>query len=209
MEWIFENKEWLFSGLGITVLVFLKSIFTNKGVNLATNPTTNANTSNITINVDKKENNIEQNDEKKNESTTDEEQEQSIKYKSIDVAQKRIKILFIDDQKFKVVDILKKSGWQNTKIVKDINSLDSADVQDTDIFFVDIQGVGKKLGFQDEGLGLADALKIKYPNKKIVIYSAENSGDRFHKALKNADDSLSKNADPYEFQQIIENFFVK
>lgn len=67
----------------------------------------------------------------------------------------------------------------------------------SDIFFVDIQGVGKKLDFQDEGLGLANALK----NKKVVIYSAENRGDRFHEA----DDSLPKNAEPFQFQQTIEN----
>lgn len=75
----------------------------------------------------------------------------------------------------------------------------------SDIFFVDIQGVGKKLDFQDEGLGLANALKNKYPNKKVVIYSAENRGDRFHEALKKADDSLPKNAEPFQFQQTIEN----
>lgn len=77
---------------------------------------------------------------------------------------------------------------------------------DADIFFVDIQGVGLKLGFRDEGLGLALALKEKYPDKKLVIYSAEPRGERFHKALKKADETLEKNADPYQFQQLVENF---
>ncbi|MDY0194202.1 MAG: hypothetical protein RBR93_11875 [Aliarcobacter butzleri] len=199
MEWIIENKEWLFSGIAVPI-IYAGFKLINKGTNDNTNDNTNSNTNEntniLTVNVDTSPNSHEP-------------QKKGIKYKSIEVAQKKINILFIDDQKFKVVDILKTSGWINTKITKDISSLDSADVQNTDIFFVDIQGVGKKLDFQDEGLGLADALKRKYPTKKIVIYSAENSGDRFHRALKNADDSLSKNADPYEFQQIIENFFVK
>ena len=120
---------------------------------------------------------------------------------------KRISILFIDDDtKFKVVKILKNAGWINTSSVKDVKSLDDPIVKDTDIFFVDIQGVGIELQFNDEGLGLALALKNKYPNKKVVIYSAETKGDRFHAALRKADSFLPKNAEPYEFQQIVEQY---
>jgi CheY-like chemotaxis protein len=119
------------------------------------------------------------------------------------------KVLFIDDQVFKVVDILKQQGWQNTKRIKDVKTFDEIDVREANVFFVDIQGVGKQMQFKDEGLGLAIALKEKFSNKKVVIYSSENKGDRFHKALKIADDYLSKNADPYEFQQIIQNFYDK
>ncbi len=121
----------------------------------------------------------------------------------------QFKILFIDDQSFKVVDILKKQGWINTKRIKDVRSFEDPDVVEADVYFVDIQGVGKIMEFKDEGLGLAIALKEKFPNKKLVIYSSENKGDRFHKALKKADEQLPKNADPYELQQIIENFFDK
>jgi hypothetical protein len=118
---------------------------------------------------------------------------------------KDIKILFVDDDtKFRVINILKNAGWKKTKIIKDISNFDSEEVQSTDIFFIDIQGVGKKLNFKDEGLGLASAIKSKYPNKKVVIYSAENRGDRFHQALRQADDFLAKNAEPFEFQQTIE-----
>jgi hypothetical protein len=79
-------------------------------------------------------------------------------------------------------------------------------VAEADIFFVDIQGVGVRLGFKDEGLGLAGALKDKYPEKKLVIYSAEPRGERFHTAFRKADGALEKNADPYEFQQLVEEF---
>jgi hypothetical protein len=121
-------------------------------------------------------------------------------------AKSMVKILFIDDLKFKVVDILRDAGWVHTKRVRDVPSLDDPDVVATDIFFVDIQGVGKLLGFKDEGLGLAEALKTKYPEKKVIIYSGQRDGDRFHKALKTADDTLAKNADPYEFQQLVEQY---
>lgn len=119
------------------------------------------------------------------------------------------KILFIDDDTtFPVIKILKKAGWRNTKVVRDVISLDSQDVQETDLFFVDIQGVGKALHFNDEGLGLALALKNKYPSKKLVIYSSEPRGDRFHQAFRVADDQLAKNAEPYEFQQIVEQLLL-
>lgn len=118
-----------------------------------------------------------------------------------------IRILFIDDDlKFKVVNILKKAGWIHTKTVKDIDSTDCDDAQEADIFFVDIQGVGIAMGFRDEGLGLALALKKKYPNKKVVIYSAEQAGTRFHPAFNAVDYQLSKDADPYEFQNLVEEY---
>lgn len=73
---------------------------------------------------------------------------------------------------------------------------------------MDIQGVGKKLHFQDEGLGLTIALKEKYPNKKIIVYSSEDQGrvQAFHKGIDIADARLSKSADPYQFQSIVERF---
>ena len=44
----------------------------------------------------------------------------------------------------------------------------------------------------------------KYPWKKVVVYSAEPTGDRFHDALSQADARLRKNADPYQFQTLVE-----
>ncbi len=116
------------------------------------------------------------------------------------------KILFVDDQhtEYKNVSILKKAGWIKTKSVKDITNLDNYLVVESDIIFVDINGVGLSL-FDDQGLGLASALKKKYPHKKIVIYSAETTGDRFHEALRQVDYCLPKNADAYQFSNLIEN----
>ena len=79
------------------------------------------------------------------------------------------KILFIDDKTFPVVDILKDASWVNTKRIKDAESLDQMEIKEAHILFVDIQGIGKKLKFKDEGLGLVIALKEKYPNKKYFL----------------------------------------
>lgn len=186
--YILENKEWIFSGIGISVIGLMFYFFKSKQKN---STAINENSNSVIVNI----NNTQENNQNKQDRDD-----------CLIELKKKTKILFIDDDnKFKVVSILKNSGWVNTKIIKDINNIDSDEVRTTDIFFVDIQGVGKKLEFQDEGLGLANALKNKYPNKKVVIYSAENRGDRFHEALKKADDSLPKNAEPFQFQQTIEN----
>jgi hypothetical protein len=117
------------------------------------------------------------------------------------------RLLFIDDNytEFKIISILKKAGWVNTKAIKDVTDLDDSKVLEADIIFVDINGVGTTL-FKDQGLGLASALKQKYPSKKIILYSAETTGDRFHKALKEVDSCLPKNAEPFQFINLIESY---
>ena len=128
---------------------------------------------------------------------------------NIQASKESARILFVDDDTtFQVVKIIKKSGWDNVRAIKDVDSIDSLIIKETDLFFIDIQGVGKALKFNDEGLGLALALKNRYPAKKVVIYSSEPRGDRFHQAFRVADDFLSKTAEPYEFQQVIENLLL-
>lgn len=189
IEFIKENYEWLFGGIGVTALFFIldKFVLKNKKDSEKSSKNKNVNKNSITIN-----NNLTSTNDGKKATNV-------VKDKS------DIKILFVDDEhtKFKMVSILKKSGWKNTNSTKDIKDLDDYKVKEADIVFVDINGVGKTL-FQDEGLGLASALKKKYPEKKIVIYSAETKGDRFHKALREVDDCLSKNAEPYQFVNLIE-----
>lgn len=124
---------------------------------------------------------------------------------TLDDLKNKIHILFIDDDvKFRVVTILKRANWVHTKAVKDVDSLDSPEVMEANILFVDIKGVGVALDFKDQGLGLALRLKIRYPNKKVIIYSAETSGERFHQAFHKCDGQLAKNAEPYEFQELVE-----
>lgn len=119
------------------------------------------------------------------------------------------KILFIDDVKFEVVDRILANGWKQCTRVKDIEDLDHPDIDRTHIFFVDIQGVGKKLNFPDEGLGLARALKQKYPSKAVVLYSSEGQRDIFDSTLSIVDARIRKNADTYEFLKLAEKFALE
>ena len=143
LGFIRENFDWLFSGLGVTVLVFIlvatttffkwiwKALRSTRGILPGTGRFIREESS----------------------------QSERLKHIALERAKLSMNILFIeDDRKFKVVDILKRSGWQNTSIRKDVKSMDDDLVKETDVFFVDIQGVGKDMRFQEEGLGLAIAL---------------------------------------------------
>ena len=114
------------------------------------------------------------------------------------------RVLFVDDDRaFKIVGVLRKMGWEHTKIVTDISSLEQPQLVESDVVFVDIQGVGKAMRYADEGLGLALAIKRRYSKKKVVIYSAQEEGSRFHEALQEADYSLPKTAEPIRFEDTI------
>jgi hypothetical protein len=178
------------SSLEIMGFIILKSIKEDNVLipNYIQQPSNNINNSN-TVNV-----NIGKEKESSNADIED-------KQKSL------TRLLFIDDNytEFKIISILKKAGWVNTKAIKDVTDLDDSKLLEADIIFVDINGVGTTL-FEDQGLGLASAIKQKYPSKKIILYSAETTGDRFHKALKEVDSCLPKNAEPFQFINLIENF---
>lgn len=186
MEYLKNNYQWIFSGIGVLILGGLITTFRKSIIGLFDNSKTNNQLSSDSVHNESEESNF-------------------------DELKRLCNILFIDDDaKFKVVTILKKSGWVNTKAVKDLTSIDDTIVKESHILFVDINGVGINLGFKDEGLGLALALKNKYNStKKVIIYSAETKGDRFHEALRKADNCLSKNADPYQFQKLVEDYSLE
>jgi hypothetical protein len=124
----------------------------------------------------------------------------------IELMKESISILFIDDKSFKIIKILKDSGWKNTKIVKDIKSIDSPQIRNQNIIFVDVHGVGKILELEYEGLDLAYMIKKKYPDKFVIIYSIEKNNNSFHEVWDIIDARVMKNATPFEFSNLVENF---
>ncbi len=115
-----------------------------------------------------------------------------------------VHVLFIDDQKFDNVDVLKNAGWKNTKAIKDIKAIDCPEVLASDVIFVDINGVGTSLFPKEQGLGVAVQIKARYNEKCVVVYSAQPQ--ELHKALSQVDAILPKNAEPYEYISILENY---
>lgn len=192
INWIITNQEWIFSGVGAVVIGGIVKLFLPKNDGSNENENSNVNQNKITIN-----NNIgEFSGKNKNAQNKDQNERKRL-----------TNILFVDDDTtFQVVKILIKSGWINTKIKKNLISLDDRFVVDAHICFIDIQGVAGELFPKDQGLGLAGALKDRYPEKKIIVYSSQRTGDRFHEILKKVDATLAKDADPYEFENLVDNF---
>lgn len=201
LSWFYENYEWLFSGVGVVVIVFffesitkvMKSFKKKAGKLIKLFGEFLENDQNISEKTSQQAINV-----RKGIRISNTELE---KYK------KSVRVLFIDDDpNFKVVNILKTAGWENTTCVIDIDKIDEKLLVDAHIVFVDVQGVGIALKCRDEGLGLALMIKRRFNDKKVVIYSAVTKGERFHEALREADDFLEKNAEPYEFLQLVEEY---
>ena len=127
--------------------------------------------------------------------------------RTIEQLKNTVNILFVDNEVFNLTTELKeKEGWRRLSVVPDISSLSQKELIDAHILCIDIQGVGKELGFNDEGLGLIVAIHEKYPEKKIIMYSAEAQGqiDAFHPAEGIVDERLRKSANRYQFETAIE-----
>lgn len=185
-----NNYEWIFSGIGVAIISWIILVVSkNKKAESTSSSNLNKNTITINNNAPQANSSLQQ------------------KQHSHPTRKEDYRILFIDDNHtdFNMVSILKKAGWPNTKAVKDLTDLDDLKAREASIIFVDINGVGTQM-FEDQGLGLAAALKDRYPEKTIILYSADPTGNRFDKKLKKVDDSLPKNAEPYEFISLIEQY---
>lgn len=193
LNWFTNNYQWFFSGLGAALIGWLASLivkrYKNKEVQTPPIAPVMQQKQEVVVNLPKEE---------------DKKGTQQKIVSSGDV-KARTHILFIDDEDFAVVKSLKSAGWGNTKLKRKIANVDDPAIMDAHIVFVDIVGVCGDL-FKDEGLGLARALKEKYPEKKIIIYSGESQGDRFDKTLRMVDECLPKNAEVYEFLSLVDQF---
>lgn len=203
INWIISNKEWLFSGIAVAIIGMLgKWLYPsfkkrNSNVDKPLQSQNNNQTQNVTVNLAQPSiAPVMSNDEIKEDSTL-----------KIDGIRAQTNILFIDDDKeFKIVPILKKAGWRNTSFFSnpDVKDINAEKIRKAHIIFVDIKGGGKTM-YEDEGLGLVVDLKKKYPQKKVVIYSAIPEHKLFHEAIKLADDQISKNSQPAVFVSLIES----
>lgn len=117
-------------------------------------------------------------------------------------------VLIIDDEEPKELrEHLKKEGWKNTYI-EDLDVLSNRKLQDSQIICVDIMGVGRKLQLEN-GLELVKEIKIKYPEKKVIVYSSVSQQDIFTDALDYADKRLRKQSSLIPFSSAIEEMANK
>ena len=189
INWIIDNKEWLLSGLGISVLASMKWIIKLFSHNKDRDKNSISNVINQTINIDNKD--IVDNTENRTE-------------RKINKSKSTVVILFIDDNKVSFIQAMKKAGYSIVRYLKDCNNIHIQYVVDADIIFVDVNGVAMTLFPKEQGFGLAKAIKEQYPNKCVVLYSAEPQ--YFKKDYNILDSVLPKNSEPYEFIKIIDDW---
>lgn len=122
----------------------------------------------------------------------------------VNLDKRTLRILFIDDHKFPIVDNLKKADYQ-VEWIRDIKKIDDPRVINSHIIFVDYKGVGKNLS-DKEGIGVSMMLKNEYGDSKyLIVFSGENIPNNLIQEIKSAsDDILSKSNDTSEFIRVIE-----
>ncbi len=128
-----------------------------------------------------------------------------VKRQDIIEIKKRAQILFIDDQKFDLIDRIKEDGW-TVDYLPDLASFTDPKVLRSHVIFVDYKGVGKFLADKNEGLGLIRGLKCHFPKKQVILYSAHGqfgiSDELEHQ--KYADDLIPKESEPFVYTEKIE-----
>ena len=181
LQFIFDNKEWIFSGIGVSVIAGVIALIRKQSGMKEQNQSVSQ-TVNVNVPIGESLNNDNKQFREKEE----------------------ISILFIDDQSFDYVKNLKQAGYVNVKKISVVKRIDSPEICNANIIFVDINGLGESLFPKEQGLGVAKAIKKRFKDKKVYLYSAQ------HHALNSdfnlLDGVLSKNADPYEFINIIDNY---
>ena len=207
------NSNWEYEPSILVVISFLEILAyllipkkQEEQSNLSRTSSNNSLTQNVNVNINNSKAELFENSDMVHENQENKDQEN--REQRIESKKNKVGILFIDDDKnFNVVKILKDSGWKNTKSITDVKSLDINQIKTSEIIFVDINGVGKILNLENEGLDLALMLKQKYSSeKKIIIYSANKTNNPFHLAWDAADAKLEKNALPYQFLNLVENY---
>jgi hypothetical protein len=115
-----------------------------------------------------------------------------------------VRILFIDDNKFPIIENLKNAGYQ-VNWLKDIKKIEDPKVVDAHVLFVDYKGVGKNLSQNKEGIGVCKMLKDKYKESKyIVLCTGESVPNELLKEIKSVSDEIvPKSLETTDFIDII------
>ena len=135
LELLDKNKEWIFSGVGITIILTtltivaaIVSYFFKKYKKSNTNNTpkqTQSVSQNVTQNVFVGERKATSGNEQSTEETAPDR----------DLVMQKTRILFVDDQTdFPVVKIIRQAGWKNVTIKKDIVNFSTPEISAIDIF---------------------------------------------------------------------------
>lgn len=115
-------------------------------------------------------------------------------------------ILVIDDQEF---DYLKDLQKYDFHIRQKYDLTDLSDAAEYDIILCDIRGVGKFLNSKYDGANLIKQLRVKYPNKIIIAYTAEPYEADFESFLDFATGVIAKGSYTIELWVSLLEKYVK
>ena len=105
---------------------------------------------------------------------------------------KNISILVIDDSDFPLQEPLETIGFKFTKKSGNEESFCINDYAEYDIILCDISGVGMKLNSKFQGAFLANEIKKAYPNKMVVLYTANTLGPEYYQYQSSLDGIIPK-----------------
>lgn len=130
--------------------------------------------------------------------------------KNVALTKDSVRILFIDDNKFPIIENLKGAGYV-VDWIKDIKSIEDSRVVDAHVLFVDYKGVGKNLSQNKEGVGVCKKLKDTYKETKyIVLCTGESIPNELLKEIKSvSDDIITKKFETTDFINIIDTALNK
>lgn len=131
---------------------------------------------------------------------------EKLKKKSALELRKFVEILVIDDDEFTVGKRLEANNFRLT-YKKDIENI--RDVSEYPIILCDIRGVGSSLSSQYEGAFLIKEIKINYPTKQIVAYTASQYDPSYNEYLGYADDIRRKDTEFEEWVEILDEEIEK
>ena len=114
---------------------------------------------------------------------------------------RQIEILVIDDEEFTVGKKLEANNFHLT-YKKDIGNV--KDVSEYQIILCDIRGVGVELDSKYEGAFIIKEIKVNYPTKQVVAYTASNYDASYNDYLRYADEIVKKGLDVEEWIDILD-----
>lgn len=119
---------------------------------------------------------------------------------------KLVDILVIDDDEFTVGAKLEANNFRLT-YKKDIENV--RDLSEYPIILCDIRGVGTNLSSQYEGAFLIKEIKVNYPTKQVVAYTASQYDPSYNEYLAYADDIRKKDTEFEEWVEILDEEIEK
>jgi CheY-like chemotaxis protein len=109
---------------------------------------------------------------------------------------RRSRIVVIDDSEFPYLKLFRRDGYNMDKW-NDVRDLPALERGEYDVILLDLQGVGRSLSSDDQGLGVLAHLRETAPAQIVVAYSNAEWSVAYQSFFESADAVLHKTKDDY------------